>query len=285
MIREALEYVESMCYEWRTCYPFPSFFEHVQNLQTSSDLILKDLVDAGAYINLRCIHLSTPLHLMLAAVMDAPHLVEAAVDDPRAMLQRFLEYGADPHARDIRGIVAGEALKLLHEIIEAESGPEDSETSGRPGMHLLGKERRPSGTEATGSIGTDSQNTPAEEPPENHSDPDDAELVSSTSQKNPPARIPPERSATTSAARVPVERSPTVIKNPIKMVSFAELIDAETSSRGSRQITTTSTATETPLTNFLDDEEHAPLINFPALTQTSLGSDLPTLKSAEPEDD
>ena len=62
----------------------------------------------------------------------------------------------------------------------------------------------------------------------------------------------------------------------IKMISFAELIDAETSSRGSRQITTTSTATETPLTNFLDDEEDAPLINFPALMQTALGSDLPT---------
>jgi len=62
----------------------------------------------------------------------------------------------------------------------------------------------------------------------------------------------------------------------IKMISFAELIDAETSSRGSRQITTTSTAIETPLTNFLDDEEDAPSINFPALTQTALGSDLPT---------
>jgi hypothetical protein len=54
------------------------------------------------------------------------------------------------------------------------------------------------------------------------------------------------------------------------------LIDAETSSRGCRQITTTSTATETPLINFLGDEEDAPLINFPALTQTALGSDLPT---------
>ncbi len=77
-----------------------------------------------------------------------------------------------------------------------------------------------------------------------------------------------------------------MVKNSVKRASFAELIDVETSSRGSSQITTTSTTTETLLINFLDDEEDSPLINFSALTQIALGSDLPTpSQQREPEDD
>jgi len=117
---EAFDDVERMGYEWRKCYKFRSFFEHVQELQSSPDLILKDLVEAGADINLRCVHLSTPLHLMLAGVIHAPNFVKAVQDDFRAMLQGFLDYGADLHAQDDEGMVAEEALKALHELLETD---------------------------------------------------------------------------------------------------------------------------------------------------------------------
>jgi hypothetical protein len=260
VIREALSDVGSIQYEWEAYYKFGPFFDHVKEHQTSGDLILKDLVDGGAYINLRCVDLSTPLHLMLAAAVDVPHLVEAAVDNFREMTQGFIEYKADPLARDAVGIVVAGILESL----QAEMDSEGSETPATSQTDLIGRNETPTSVSKTiESIAEDRQNAHAEDPPGYHSDLDDAEPIFSTSPTNSPAGIV-------------LQRSPTTSRKPAKKVAFVESADSETSSRRSHQGESTSTTRETLLINRLDEEDTPP-VNFPALTQTGVGSNLLTL--------
>jgi hypothetical protein len=260
VIQEALNDVSSICYEWEMCYKFGSFFDHVKEHQTSGDLILKDLVDSSAYINLRYVNLSTPLHLMHAAAVDVPHLVEAAVDNSREMIQGFIEYRANPLARDAGGTVAANILESLQKALQAETDSEGSETSIASQTDLIGRNSTPTSASKTiESIAEDSQNAPAEDPPGYHSDLDDAVPIFSTRPTN-------------SSAGIVLRRSPTTSRKPAKKVAFVESADTETSSRRSHQGESTSITRETLLINLLDDEEDTPLVNFPALTQNGVGS-------------
>ncbi len=113
---------ESLANEWVKCYQKPLPFQgRGREPEEGNRSILQDLLDAGAYIDLRCLGLSTPLHLALAMASDFPVITNN--DYRSSIITELVESRADPMARD--------ALGMIPATFNFEIGEDDDEESAR----------------------------------------------------------------------------------------------------------------------------------------------------------
>jgi hypothetical protein len=95
---------QSLAFEWGHCYrkrtPLPSV---VGEYETEGSSILQGRLDSRVYIDLRCIYLSTPLHLALEMASDFPLITDKA--HRLNIIKKVIESGADTTARDTFGMI------------------------------------------------------------------------------------------------------------------------------------------------------------------------------------
>ena len=108
----------SLTNEWILCYGKKApFLGIAYEPEKKGRSILQDLLDSRAYIDLRCLGLSTPLHLALAMASDFPVITNKA--QRSQIIKELIESGADLTARD--------ALGMIPSTFNLEIGEDDDE--------------------------------------------------------------------------------------------------------------------------------------------------------------
>jgi ankyrin repeat protein len=120
---------EMMIVEFVRCYkaqiPLPSVADETEKGDRS---ILRDLLDSKAYIDLRCVGLSTPLHLALAMASDFPLITNKV--HRFYIIRELMDSGADLTSRDAFGMIPSTFnLELMDDEEEEEEEEVDGMTS------------------------------------------------------------------------------------------------------------------------------------------------------------
>jgi ankyrin repeat protein len=120
---------EDLVLEWRHGRQLHNPSSNVAEMShTESDIILQDLLDSKAYIDLRCIGLSTPLHLAIALYTDAPLMTDQGTIFK--IINKLLQNGADVMARDVSGHIPE---TIVYSIINEEESGSENEAKNKDG--------------------------------------------------------------------------------------------------------------------------------------------------------